>query len=62
MTDSFSTESAEDLKEWVTLLEEYLGKGTIVCSVNFYIHVFIIHCIIVCLSLPPALSLPAFQS
>ena len=27
MTDSFSTDSADDLVEWTQLLQEYLGKG-----------------------------------
>ena len=27
VTDSFSTEGVEDLAEWTSLLQEYLGKG-----------------------------------
>ena len=27
VTDCFSTESAEEMAEWTTLLQEYLGKG-----------------------------------
>ena len=27
VTDSFSTDSSEDLREWTSLLQEYLGKG-----------------------------------
>ena len=27
MTDSFSTDSPEELRDWTVLLQEYLGKG-----------------------------------